>query len=133
VIEILVVEDSATQARQLAQLLETAGYRVRIAADGRAGLEEARRQPPTLIVTDIAMPHMDGFEMCKAMKKEEGLRDIPVILLTSLSSLYDVIKGLDCGADNFIRSRSRPTTCSAASVSSWPTARCARTSGCSWG
>jgi len=102
-IEILVVEDSATQARQLAQLLAKAGFRVRIAVDGRAGLEAARERRPTLIVTDIAMPRMDGFEMCKAIKKDEALRDIPVILLTSLSSLYDVIKGLDCGADNFIR------------------------------
>ena len=103
-IEILVVEDSATQARQLAQLLKgEGGYRVRIAVDGRAGLAEARRQAPTLIVADIAMPNMDGFEMCKEIKKDEGLRDIPVILLTSLSSLYDVIRGLDCGADNFIR------------------------------
>ena len=102
-IEILVVEDSATQARQLAQLLAQAGYGVRIAADGRAGLDEARKRPPTLIVTDINMPRMDGFEMCKAIKQDERLRDVPVILLTSLSSLYDVIKGLDCGADNFIR------------------------------
>ena len=102
-IEILVVEDSATQARQLARLLETAGYRVRVAADGRAGLEAVRKQSPTLVVTDIAMPRMDGFEMCKAIKQDDALRDIPVILLTSLSSLYDVIKGLDCGADNFIR------------------------------
>jgi DNA-binding response OmpR family regulator len=102
-IEILVVEDSATQARQLAQLLAKAGFRVRVAVDGRAGLEAARERAPTLIVTDIAMPRMDGFEMCQAIKKDEALRDIPVILLTSLSSLYDVIKGLDCGADNFIR------------------------------
>jgi PAS domain S-box-containing protein/diguanylate cyclase (GGDEF)-like protein len=103
-IEILVVEDSATQARQLARLLESeGGYRVRIAADGRAGLEEARRSAPTLIVADIAMPYLDGFEMCKEIKKDQSLRHIPVILLTSLSSLYDVIKGLDCGADNFIR------------------------------
>ena len=102
-IEILVVEDSATQARQLAQLLETVGYRVRIASDGRAGLEAARQRPPTLIVTDINMPRMDGFEMCQAIKQDARLRDVPVILLTSLSSLYDVIKGLDCGADNFIR------------------------------
>ena len=102
-IEILVVEDSATQARQLAQLLETVGYGVRIASDGRAGLEAARQRPPTLIVTDINMPRMDGFEMCQAIKQDARLRDVPVILLTSLSSLYDVIKGLDCGADNFIR------------------------------
>jgi len=103
-IEILVVEDSATQARHLARMLEgEGGFRVRIAADGREGLREARRQRPTLIVTDIAMPNMDGFQMCKEIKRDETLRDIPVILLTSLSSLYDVIKGLDCGADNFIR------------------------------
>lgn len=103
-IEILVVEDSATQARHLAQLLEAeGGFRVRVAGDGREGLREARRQAPTLIVTDIAMPNMDGFEMCREIKRDEALRDIPVILLTSLSSLYDVIKGLDCGADNFIR------------------------------
>ena len=103
-IEILVVEDSATQAQSLAQLLETeGGYRVRIAANGREGLQAARACAPTLIVSDIAMPEMDGFAMCQEIKKDPQLRDIPVILLTSLSSLYDVIKGLDCGADNFIR------------------------------
>ncbi|GAB3472256.1 hypothetical protein GCM10027321_45030 [Massilia terrae] len=108
-IEILVVEDSATQARQLARLLQgDGGYRVRIAVDGLAGLTEARRSAPTLIVADISMPNMDGFEMCKEIKKDPALCDIPVILLTSLTSLYDVIKGLDCGADNFIRKPYEP-------------------------
>jgi PAS domain S-box-containing protein/diguanylate cyclase (GGDEF)-like protein len=102
-IEILVVEDSATQAQYLAQLMESDGYRVRIAANGREGLRAARAAAPTLIVSDIAMPEMDGFAMCQALKKDAQLRDVPVILLTSLTSLYDVIKGLDCGADNFIR------------------------------
>jgi PAS domain S-box-containing protein/diguanylate cyclase (GGDEF)-like protein len=102
-IEILVVEDSATQAQLLAQLLQGDGYRVRIAVNGREGLRAVRAAAPTLIVSDIAMPEMDGFEMCQEIKKDPALRDIPVILLTSLSSLYDVIKGLDCGADNFIR------------------------------
>jgi diguanylate cyclase (GGDEF)-like protein/PAS domain S-box-containing protein len=102
-IDILVVEDSATQAQYLAQLLEAGGYRVRIAANGRAGLAAARAATPTLIVSDIAMPEMDGFEMCHAIKQDPLLRDIPVILLTALSSLHDVIKGLDCGADNFVR------------------------------
>jgi PAS domain S-box-containing protein/diguanylate cyclase (GGDEF)-like protein len=103
-IDILVVEDSATQALYLAHLLETdGGYRVRIATNGREGLLAARAAAPTLIVSDIAMPEMDGFTMCREIKKDPALRDIPVILLTSLTSLYDVIKGLDCGADNFIR------------------------------
>jgi PAS domain S-box-containing protein/diguanylate cyclase (GGDEF)-like protein len=102
-VEILVVEDSPSQAHYLAELMKADGYRVRIAANGREGLRAARASAPTLIVSDIAMPEMDGFAMCQAIKRDARLRDIPVILLTSLTSLYDVIKGLDCGADNFIR------------------------------
>jgi diguanylate cyclase (GGDEF)-like protein/PAS domain S-box-containing protein len=103
-VDILIVEDSATQAQFLAQLLQAeGGYRVRIAANGREGLVAARRCVPTLIVSDIAMPEMDGFAMCREIKQDPQLREIPVILLTSLTSLHDVIKGLDCGADNFIR------------------------------
>lgn len=102
-VDILIVEDSETQADHLARLLALDGYRVRVAGNGRIGLEAARESKPTLIVSDIAMPEMDGFAMCREIKRDEALRDVPVILLTSLSSLYDVIKGLDCGADNFIR------------------------------
>ena len=98
--EILIVEDSETQADQLAHLLSRNGFRVRVAKDGVAGLALAREAKPTLIISDIAMPHMDGFEMCRALKKDAAVQDVPVILLTALSSLYDVIKGLDCGADN---------------------------------
>jgi diguanylate cyclase (GGDEF)-like protein/PAS domain S-box-containing protein len=102
-VDILVVEDSATQAQYLAQILEQAGYRVRLAANGREGLAAARAAAPTLIVSDISMPEMDGFTLCQEVKRDSALHDVPVILLTSLSSLYDVIKGLDCGADNFLR------------------------------
>lgn len=102
-INILIVEDSETQADQLAHLLSSNGYGVRIAKNGRIGLEEAKAAKPTLVVSDISMPEMDGFEMCRALKNDESLHDVPVILLTALTSLYDVIKGLDCGADNFIR------------------------------
>ena len=102
-IDILVVEDSATQAQLLAQLLQSDGYRVRIAGNGREGLRAVRESAPALIISDIAMPEMDGFEMCRQLKQDGALRAIPVILLTSLTSLYDVIKGLDCGADNFLR------------------------------
>jgi PAS domain S-box-containing protein/diguanylate cyclase (GGDEF)-like protein len=102
-VDILIVEDSETQADQLAHLLSHDGYRVRMAKNGRLGLAAAKASRPTLIVSDISMPEMDGFTMCQAIKSDESLRDVPVILLTSLSSLYDVIKGLDCGADNFIR------------------------------
>ncbi|TFW35348.1 EAL domain-containing protein [Massilia horti] len=103
-VDILVVEDSPTQACQLAHLLaEQGGYTVRVAANGAEGLAAAREATPTLIVSDIKMPVMDGFELCREIKGDPALRDVPVILLTSLTSLYDVIRGLDCGADNFIR------------------------------
>ena len=101
--EILIAEDSRTQAEQLAFLLEQHGYRVTIAADGKQALLAAQAQKPTLIISDIVMPEMDGYELCKAIKSDEKLKDIPVILVTTLSDSRDVIRGLECGADNFIR------------------------------
>ena len=102
-LHILVVEDSPTQAHRLARLLENEGYLVRIAPDGRAALAAARDIRPDLVISDISMPVMDGFALCKAMREDAVLRTVPIILLTSLTSLYDVIKGLECGADNFLR------------------------------
>ena len=102
-VEILIAEDSATQREQLAQLLREHGYSVTAAADGREALAAARRRKPTLIVSDIVMPELDGFGLCRALKSDDGLKDVPVVLLTSLSDVRDVISGLECGADNFIR------------------------------
>ena len=100
---ILIVEDSPTQAEHLRYLLEEHGYRVTAAATGAQALVAARREKPALIVSDVVMPEMDGYAFCKAVKSDEQLKDIPVILVTSLSSAGDVVKGLQCGADNFIR------------------------------
>ena len=102
-IGILVAEDSRTQAEQLAFLLEQRGYEVTVAANGKLALQAAKAQKPALIVSDIVMPEMDGYELCKAIKSDEKLKDIPVILVTTLSDPQDVIRGLECGADNFIR------------------------------
>lgn len=101
--EILIVEDSPTQAAQLQNLLEECGYLVRVATNGVAALEDARRQKPDLVISDVVMPAMDGYQLCKEIKNDEMLRDVPVVLVTSLSSPHDVIKGLGCGADSFIR------------------------------
>jgi two-component system cell cycle sensor histidine kinase/response regulator CckA len=100
---ILIVEDSPTQAAQLRHLLEEDGYRVTAAANGSLALLAARRETPALILSDIVMPEMDGYAFCRAVKSDDQLRDVPVILMTSLSTAGDVIKGLQCGADNFIR------------------------------
>jgi signal transduction histidine kinase/DNA-binding response OmpR family regulator len=101
--EILVAEDSATQAEQLAGLLEANGYGVRVAPDGMAALEAIRELKPTLVVSDVVMPRMDGYALCRAIKADPATGDIPVILVTTLVDPGDLIRGLDAGADNFIR------------------------------
>ena len=73
------------------------------AANGIEALESARRRKPTVIISDIVMPELDGYGLCKALKSDAALKEVPVVLLTSLSDARDVIFGLECGADNFIR------------------------------
>jgi PAS domain S-box-containing protein len=102
-IKVLIAEDSRTQAEQLRFLLEEQGYGVTAAANGKEALAAAQAQKPSLLISDVVMPEMDGYDLCRAIKTDERLKDIPVILLTSLSDPRDVIRGLECGADNFIR------------------------------
>lgn len=99
---ILVVEDSIIQAELLRRLLVVQGYRVTLAKDGAEGLAAARKEPPRVIISDITMPVMDGFEMCHAIREDAELRDIPVILLTMLTDTRDVIHGLNAGADYYV-------------------------------
>ena len=100
-VDILIAEDSPTQARRLQHILEQHGYRVSHEANGRLALEAAQRHKPALIISDVVMPEMDGYELCRRVKTE-GLGDVPVILVTTLSDPGDVIRGLECRADNFI-------------------------------
>lgn len=99
---ILIVEDSPTQAEQLRYILEKNRYRVAVATNGGAALSLIAGLKPALIISDIIMPEMDGYELCRRIKAMEENRHIPVILLTSLSDPHGVIRGLACGADNFM-------------------------------
>jgi putative two-component system response regulator len=99
---ILVVEDSSIQAEMLRRLLVDAGYRVRVAVDGTEGLALARAEPPDLVISDITMPGMDGFELCREIRADSVLRTLPVILLTAMSDVQDVVRGLNVGADNYV-------------------------------
>ncbi len=101
-VEILIAEDSPTQAQHLRYILEQQGYQVTAAANGRLALEAARRRKPTLIISDVVMPEMDGYELCRNIKSDSSLADTPLILVTTLSDPQDVISGLECRADNFI-------------------------------
>ncbi|MDD5307812.1 MAG: response regulator [Deltaproteobacteria bacterium] len=101
-VKILVVEDSATQLAALRFLLEGAGFSVVTATNGREGLAAAKANAIDLVISDIVMPEMDGYALCKALRANEALRHLPVILLTSLADPRDVIHGLESGANNFI-------------------------------
>ena len=101
-IEILVVEDSPTQALKLKYILEKQEYAVRLAVNGREGLEAIEQRRPTMVISDVLMPEMDGYEFCSTIKNDDDLKDIPVILLTTLSDPQDIIRGLESGADNFL-------------------------------
>ena len=102
-IEILIVEDSPTQAERLRRLIQSMRYGARVAGNGQLALDAIRERKPHLVLSDIVMPEMDGYTLCRAIKADPALRDIPVILVTSLMDPKDIIRGIECGADNFIR------------------------------
>ena len=99
---LLIVEDSRIQAKVLADKLTSVGYEVRVAENGKIGLEMIRERIPDLVISDIEMPEMTGYQLCGAVKGDPGLRKIPFILLSTLSDAEDIIKGLHCGADNYV-------------------------------
>ncbi|MFC4158338.1 response regulator [Chitinimonas lacunae] len=102
-VRILIAEDSPAQAEQLRYLLESQHFSVLMAGNGRIALETASRQRPNIIITDVVMPEMDGYELCAAIKADPALRDIPVVIVTALSNWDDMTRSLECGADNFLR------------------------------
>ncbi len=101
-VRIVIAEDSRIQAKVLEKRLTTAGYDVRWGADGREALELIKSDPPDLIISDIEMPHMNGYELCRTVKSDPILRRIPLILLSTLSDPQDIIEGLQSRADNYV-------------------------------
>ena len=85
-VNLLIVEDSPTQAVAIQYLLEEEGYKVSMAVDGEQALAMLKEITPDIIISDIVMPKMNGYELCTKIKEDKRLSDIPVILLTSLSN-----------------------------------------------
>ena len=101
-ITILIVEDSSTQAEKIKYLLEKHNYSVFVAINGNQALDILDKQKISMIISDIIMPGMNGFELCEAIKSNDHSTDIPVILLTALSEAKELLHGLSCGANSFI-------------------------------
>jgi hypothetical protein len=99
---IMAVEDSMVQAKKLRNFLDQTGIKNILYSNANEAYLAALESPPVLVISDIVMPGMDGYEFCTKLKNHHHLKEIPVILLTSLRDPLDIIKGLQAGADNFI-------------------------------
>jgi len=99
---ILVVDDTPSALKVLTDTLAANGYQVRPANSGELALASVAKKPPELILLDIRMPGMDGFEVCRELKSREESRDIPVIFISALTDLDDRLEGFSHGAVDFV-------------------------------
>lgn len=100
--DILIVDDTLPNLEILSTMLTDQGYEVRPARNGALALKFARTAPPDLILLDIIMPDMDGYEVCKALKADAGTRDIPVIFISALSNAFDKVKAFSVGGVDYV-------------------------------
>jgi serine phosphatase RsbU (regulator of sigma subunit) len=99
---ILVVDDAAANLHVLIGMLKDRGYKARPVTSGKLALLAARRDPPDLILLDINMPEMNGYEVCQSLKSDEQLRDIPIIFISALSESMDKVKAFTIGGVDYI-------------------------------
>ena len=101
-IKILAVDDDAMVLAVIKKRLEFAGYEVITAMEGLEGLKKARSENPDLIVLDLILPNLNGYQICAMLKRDSKYRNIPIIMLTSRSQKADIAEGMKAGADAYI-------------------------------
>ncbi len=99
---ILIVDDEIPNLQLLAELLGKEGYHVREATQPQMAIKSALAQPPSLILLDVRMPDMDGFEVCKRLKQDGRTCDIPIIFISALQDVHSRVHGLEAGGVDFI-------------------------------
>jgi adenylate cyclase len=99
---VLVVDDDAVNRMVLQRSLEQEGHAVRVAPDGRAALEVLRRDPFDIVLLDVLMPEMDGFELLELLQADERLRQVPVIMISALEDMESVVRSLEMGAEDYL-------------------------------
>ena len=100
--KILIVEDKQDNIDLISYFLKPQNYEIQVAMDGETAIEMVTKSPPDIILLDIMLPKMNGFEVCERVKKDPRTRFIPVIMITALKELKDKIHSLEVGADDFI-------------------------------
>ncbi len=99
---ILFIEDEFTLQKTLGEVLTQEGYQVISALDGEIGLRMAKEKKPDLVLLDLILPKMNGFDVLKKIKEDEEIKAIPIIVLTNLESLEDIEKALELGAATYL-------------------------------
>jgi len=100
--DLLIVDDTIANLDLLTDMLERGGYRARPVSSGCLAIQEARREPPDLILLDIAMPEMDGYEVCRRLKADPALQAIPVIFLSAHSEVLDKVQAFESGGVDYV-------------------------------
>ena len=100
--KVLVVDDNPQNVELLVEYLASIECDTRTAADGLQALEAVKADPPDLILLDIMMPRMSGFEVCRKLKSDPATRDIAIIMVTALNELGDIERGVESGTDDFL-------------------------------
>ena len=100
--KIMIVDDEMATLLPLKRSLEAEGYRVLEAYDGYQAIEKSKTEMPELIVLDLMLPGIDGFEVCAQLKKNKLTGKIPVIMLTARDEIHDKVEGLEMGADDYV-------------------------------
>ncbi len=98
----LLVDDEPNIVKMVGKRLEVEGFDVLVAVDGQEGLEKATTQQPDLIVLDLMLPKLNGYEVCSRLKQDERYRHIPVVIFSGKGQETDVQHGYDCGADAYV-------------------------------
>ena len=99
---ILVVDDNAQNLELLQAYLEDLGCQIDIARDGAEAIEIARQRVPDVMVLDVMMPRMSGFEVCEKLKKDPATSAVPIVMVTALNEISDVERAIEAGADDFL-------------------------------
>src|SRR2546421_11792860 len=105
---ILVVDDTPQNVKLLSDLLAAKGYEVSTAASGEQALESIARQPPDLVLLDIMMPGISGYDVCRKIRANPATALLPVVLATSLDPNQERVKGIEAGADDFLSKPADP-------------------------
>ena len=115
---ILVVDDILPNIKLLEAKLSAEYFDVLSASDGESALEIATSEMPDLILLDVMMPGLDGFQVCERLRANPKTRHIPIVMVTALSDVSDRVRGLEAGADDFLPNRSTTSRSSPASARS---------------